>query len=170
LGKPKPAWVSVRIRCFIDTVSPARSRLRSSTVWARRSGVGCWLVGTLKRQGSMPRCQSLQVKAMSATPWLGARALTNQACWKSPSQSPSRAQLGGLAGTSLKRARPCASVVAWATGLPWQSLTCTAAPATGRPLSSVVTQARAFSRPSLKCTARLVTSTALRTTMARRAP
>ena len=82
-GRPKPVAVSVRSRCFIDTVSPARSRVRSNTVWARRSGCGSLLVGTLKRQGSMPRCQDDQVKARSSTPRCGARALTNQACWKS---------------------------------------------------------------------------------------
>jgi hypothetical protein len=62
-------------QCFIDTVSPARSSVRSNTVWARSSGRASLLVGTLKRQGSMPRCQSLQVKAMSSTPSLphGAR-------------------------------------------------------------------------------------------------
>ena len=66
-GMPKPREVSLRSRCFIDTVSPARSSVRSNTVWARWSGAGSWLVGTLKRQGSMPRCQSLQVKARSST-------------------------------------------------------------------------------------------------------
>ena len=75
-GRPKPARVSVRIRCFIDTVSPARSSVRSNTVWARTSGCTAMLVGTLKRQGSMPRCQDDQVKAMSGTPRLSARALT----------------------------------------------------------------------------------------------
>ena len=65
-GRPKPLAVSVRSRCFIDTVSPARTSVRSSTVWARSSGWASLLVGTLKRHGSMPRCQSLQVNAMSA--------------------------------------------------------------------------------------------------------
>ena len=79
-------------------------------------------------------------------------------------------QSGGWAGRPLNCARPWASVLALARGLPLQSLTCTVAPATGAPLSSVVTQASAFSRPSLKCTPRLVTSTELRTTMRRWAP
>ncbi len=60
----------------MDTVSPARTRVRSITVWATS-----WLspdqaTGTLKRQGSIPFCQSLQVKAISATPACVARALT----------------------------------------------------------------------------------------------
>ena len=75
-GRPKPAAVSVRSRCFIETVSPARSSTRSNTVWARWSGRGSLLVGTLKRHGSMPRCHDDQVKAMSCAPWLSARALT----------------------------------------------------------------------------------------------
>jgi hypothetical protein len=68
VGKAKPWRVSARSTCFIDTVSPARSSVRSKMVWARSSGRASVLVGTLKRQGSMPRCQSLQVKAMSSTP------------------------------------------------------------------------------------------------------
>ena len=75
-GRPKPLPVSVRSRCFIDTVSPARSSVRSNTVWARVSGCDSRLVGTLKRQGSMPRCHDDQVKARSATPLFCARALT----------------------------------------------------------------------------------------------
>jgi hypothetical protein len=35
------------------------------------------LVGTLKRQGSMPRCQSLQENASSGPAEVCARALTN---------------------------------------------------------------------------------------------
>jgi hypothetical protein len=66
----------VRSRCFIDTVSPARSSVRSKIVWARSSGMALRLVGTLKRQGSMPLCQSLQVKARSSTPATVLRALT----------------------------------------------------------------------------------------------
>ena len=73
-GPPAPVWA--RSRCFIDTVSPARSRVRSNTVWATRSGRASRLVGTLKRQASMPFCQLDQVKAMSAAPSLLARALT----------------------------------------------------------------------------------------------
>ncbi|MNU94782.1 hypothetical protein D3C71_847710 [compost metagenome] len=68
LGSAKPWRVSERSTCFIDTVSPARNKVRSKMVWARSLGRGSLLVGTLKRQGSMPRCQSLQVKAMSSTP------------------------------------------------------------------------------------------------------
>ena len=68
LGRPKPALVSLRRMCFIDTVSPARSRVRSNTEWARTLGRSSRLVGTLKRQGSMPRCHDDQVKAMSGAP------------------------------------------------------------------------------------------------------
>ncbi len=76
-GRPKPCAVCVRIRCFIDTVSPARSSGRSSTVWATTSASTSWLVGALKRHGSMPRCQSLHTKARSSTPSSSlARALT----------------------------------------------------------------------------------------------
>ena len=75
-AKPKPLPVWLRNRCFMDTVSPARNRVRSNTVWANSSRWALLLVGTLKRQGSMPRFQSLQVKAMSCTPALVARALT----------------------------------------------------------------------------------------------
>ncbi len=56
----------------MDTVSPARTRVRSNTVWASASAWAWLLVGALKRQGSMPRCQSLQAKASSPP----ARALT----------------------------------------------------------------------------------------------
>ncbi len=70
----------------------------------------------------------------------------------------------------LKLAMPRASVLALATGLPWQSDTCTVAPATGLPVSSVVTQATELSRPSLKCTPRLVTNAEVRTTIVRCAP
>ena len=75
-GIPRPPMVWARIRCFIDTVSPARSRLRSSTVWATISCCGLESVSKLKRQLSMPRCQSLQTNAMSALPSTVARALT----------------------------------------------------------------------------------------------
>jgi hypothetical protein len=171
-GMPKPREVSRRSRCFIDTVSPARSKVRSITVWARWSGAGSWLVGTLKRQGSMPRCQWLQVKARSSTraalPGAGmlARALTKYAGgWSSPPM-----QAGGCGDRPLSSATPWALVVPRASGLPLQSDTCTAAPATGWPLSSVVTQASAFSRPSLKCTPRLVTRAEVRTTIVRGVP
>ncbi len=67
-GKAKPFAVSVRITCFIDTVSPARSKVRSKMVWARTSGTALVSVGTLKRQLSMPWFQSDITKAMSACP------------------------------------------------------------------------------------------------------
>ncbi len=76
-GRPRPWAVWARSRCFIDTVSPARSSVRSNTVWARSSACASLEVGRLKRQASMPRFQSLQAKVMSSTPWASrARALT----------------------------------------------------------------------------------------------
>ena len=76
-GRPKPLRVSLRTKCFMLTVSPARSSVRSITVWATWLGWAALLVGTLKRQASMPRVQSLKVKANSSTPLASAaRALT----------------------------------------------------------------------------------------------
>ncbi len=60
-----PREVSTRMKCFIDTVSPARNSVRSNTVEARRSGSAPRPVGTLKRHGSMPFCQLLKTKATS---------------------------------------------------------------------------------------------------------
>ena len=60
-----PREVSTRMKCFIDTVSPARNKVRSNTVEARRSGSGPRPVGTLKRQDSMPFCQLLKTNATS---------------------------------------------------------------------------------------------------------
>jgi hypothetical protein len=95
-----------------------------------------------------------------------ARALTKYAGgWSSPPM-----QAGGCGDRPLSSATPWALVVPRASGLPLQSDTCTAAPATGWPLSSVVTQASAFSRPSLKCTPRLVTRAEVRTTIVRGVP
>ena len=169
-GRPKPALVCVRRMCFIDTVSPARSSVRSKIVWAMASGSGCRLVGTLKRHGSMPRCQSLHVKARSSTPFSSfARALTKYA---PPPYSPSSLseQVGASGETPLSVAMPFASVVPLATSLPSQPDTRTVAPATTLPLSRLVTQAMAFSRPSLKCTARLVASALVRTYIVRPLP
>ncbi|MCY1503882.1 hypothetical protein D9M68_380300 [compost metagenome] len=164
-GRPKPLLVCVRSRLFIDTVSPARSSVRSKMVWAMPSGRTSRLVGTLKRQGSIPRCQSLQVKARSSTPLSSlARALTNQAL---VSYSFGPLQLGASGDTPLSITMPLASVVPVATALPSQLDTRTSAPATTLPLSSVVTQAIEFSRPSLKCTARLVASAVVRTYIVR---
>jgi len=50
----RPFRVSARRKCFIDTVSPALSSVRSNTVCATESRCGLRLVGWLKRQGSMP--------------------------------------------------------------------------------------------------------------------
>ncbi len=134
-------------------------------VWAMRSGSACRLVGTLKRQGSMPRCQSLQVKARSSTPLSSlARALTNQAPL---SYSFGPLHDGTCGEMPLSMTMPLASVVPLATALPSQLDTRTSAPATTLPLSSVVTQAMEFSRPSLKCTARLVASAVVRTYIVR---
>ncbi len=58
---------------------------------------------------------------------------------------------------------PAPSVRPFHSGRPRQSLTATAAFATGRPRSSVVTHTRLDVRPRLKCTPRLVTSAAVRT-------
>ena len=68
----RPAPTSARTRCFIDTDSPARSSMRSSTLCTRSGAAAPLLppppsmeVGTLKRQGSMPFCQELKTKAWS---------------------------------------------------------------------------------------------------------
>src|SRR3989344_1476509 len=60
-GSAKPWRVSERSTCFIDTVSPARNKVRSKMVWARSLGRGSLLVGTLKRQGP-PRGEQGAVK------------------------------------------------------------------------------------------------------------
>jgi hypothetical protein len=60
-----PREISARMKCFIDTVSPARSKVRSKTVETRISATGSRLVGTLKRHDSMPFCQLLKTKATS---------------------------------------------------------------------------------------------------------
>ncbi len=52
----------------METVSPTRSSVRSSTAWATRSGSRDRLTGTLKRQGSIPRSQLDQAKEKSAWP------------------------------------------------------------------------------------------------------
>ena len=69
-GGTLASWpiVSMRTKCFIDTVSPARNKVRSNTVEARRSGSAPRPVGTLKRQASMPFCQVLKTKATSLPP------------------------------------------------------------------------------------------------------
>ena len=146
----------------MDTVSPARSRVRSSTLCARRSGLGSLLVGTSKRQLSMPRFQSLQTKAISVLPLSSAaRALTNRAL--SCSHSP---HLGASMACGWRQ-RPLSSVLPEASSLPLQPLTATLALGTGLPLSRRVTQASEPARPCLKCTPRLVTSALVRTYMVR---
>ncbi len=153
----RPAEVSTRTKCFIDTVSPARSSERSSTLCTRSSGCGPLEVGWLKRQGSMPFCQLPNTKAMSATPlasvWC---AVTNR---PSSAGQPSNCSSKACAA----RARPFASVRPFHNGSPWQSWMTTSAPSTGLPRSSEVTHTSAFSRPCLRCTPRLVTSTPVRT-------
>ncbi|MNQ93586.1 hypothetical protein D3C85_1090620 [compost metagenome] len=67
-GSAKPCAVSLRSRCFIDTVSPRRSSVRSKMVCARTVCFGLMSVGTLKRHVSMPRFQFDITKAMSALP------------------------------------------------------------------------------------------------------
>ena len=64
----RPVPISARMKCFIDTVSPARRSVRSNTVAARRSGSAPRPVGTLKRHGSIPFCQLLKTKATSVAP------------------------------------------------------------------------------------------------------
>ena len=165
-NRARPCAVSVRTRCFIDTVSPVRSSVRSITVWARRPGAGDWSVGRLKRQDSIPFCQLLKTKAWSAgdlAPVAPAatRAVTNKPGsavqrWLPRPAPPSSSACG-------MRACPLASVLPRHSGWPRQSCTMTCALATGRPRSSVVTQARLLSRPCLKCRPRLVTSTPVRT-------
>ncbi len=62
-GSARPVATSSRTKCFIDTVSPTRSSVRSNTVWATRPGSAPPsagdAVGRLKRQDSMPLAQSL---------------------------------------------------------------------------------------------------------------
>ena len=157
----RPPLVSSRAKCFIETVSPARSRLRSNTVWARNSACGPLAVATLKRQGSMPFCQFENTKLTSGLPRQGPSGTTWRALTKKPG-SPGHSPMSGSSGWRIA-ARPRSSVRPLHRRLPWQSCTATSAPATGLARSSVVTQARLFSRPSLKCTPRLVTSTPLRT-------
>ena len=66
LARAKPCALASRTKCFIDTVSPARSKLRSNTVWAKRSGPLLLAVGRLKRQASMPLFQPLKTKLRSS--------------------------------------------------------------------------------------------------------
>ena len=160
-GSASPVLVCRRTKCFIDTVSPARSSVRSKTVCTRASGSGGaqagGLAGTAKRQGSIPRIQPLKTKAMSTRPWASRwRAVT-----KRPSSPPHEAARADRAPST--RARPWASVRPCHSRVPAQSCTATSAPATGRARSSVVTQTALPSRPCLKCTPRLVTSTPVRT-------
>jgi mevalonate pyrophosphate decarboxylase len=63
--KAKPAAVWRRRKCFMCSVSPARSRVRSNTVAAMRLSSKRPPVGRLKRQFSMPSCQSDRVKVKS---------------------------------------------------------------------------------------------------------
>ncbi len=53
------------MKCFIDTVSPARSSVRSKTVCARTVRALSVSVGTLKRHDSIPRFQPELTNAMS---------------------------------------------------------------------------------------------------------
>ena len=155
LGSASPRSVSSRRKCFIDTVSPTRSNVRSNTVCARRSGVRPWLVAMLKRQDSMPRLQRLKTKLRSSD----VLAVTNR-----PSGVVQRAPAwrGSSSKPRSTRAMPLASVLPFHSGWPRQSLMATRAPATGRPRSSVVTHTRLLLRPRLKCTPRLVTSAPVR--------
>ena len=161
-GFARPAEVSRRKKCFIETVSPARNSVRSNTVAARASGSPPAPVGWLKRHDSMPFCQLLKTNDVSGRPLAsGLRAVTNK-----PLSAMQRTGFGFNA--RAMRASPCASVAPDHSGWPLQSFTVTCAPSTGLPRSSVVTQTTLFSRPSLKCTPRLVTSTPLRTNIGAR--
>ena len=151
LASRSPAEVSKRRKCFMATVSPARSKLRSNTLCARAESSRAEAVGRLKRHGSMPFCQSLKTKAVSTLPWASAlRALTKNSPADSASPSASRAQLPGGSSRLGTRASPWASVRPSHRRAPLQSLMATSAPSTGLALSSVVTQTSAFSRPVLK--------------------
>lgn len=71
--------VSVRITCFIETVSPARNRVRSKMVVARVVADLSMSVGKLKRQDSMPSFHEVSAKAMSWRPFSSVlRALTKR--------------------------------------------------------------------------------------------
>jgi hypothetical protein len=73
-----PVSSSRRACVFIDSVWPARSSVRSITVWnsSREAVAPPPEEFRLKRQASMPSCQVDHTKAMSARPWASAlRAL-----------------------------------------------------------------------------------------------
>ena len=159
-GRAKPLASWSRTKCFMDTVSPTRSSVRSSTVWARRVVAMPECVLMLKRQASMPRLQRLKTKPTSALAPSPARALTIKPSYCGHLLSPSSSSK-----PRSMRAMPSAPVLPFHSGLPWQLFTATRAPATGRPLSRVVTQTRLDVRPRLKCTPRLVTSTPVRANM-----
>ena len=148
-GTANPLPVRVRTKCFIASVSPARSRLRSSTLCAM-SGAQVSADGSAKRQDSMPSFHEVSVKVRSRS----TRADTNQP----PGQF---LHDGAVPRLFAMRARPCVSDAPVQTGLPSQVLTVTCAPATGSPVSSAVTHTSEDSRPILACATRLVTSAAV---------
>jgi len=148
------------MKCFICTVSPARKRVRSNTVWAM---VGSWLspVGSWNLHGSIPVSQSEKTKVRSS-PFL--------AVMKWP-HNGSHFSWYFSGGSSCRiHAIPLASVFPCQSTFPEEFRTITLASSTGSPLSSVVTQTIEDSLPHLKWAARFVTRAAAGTYIGSSAP
>ena len=144
-----PRWR--RAKCFMCTVSPARTKVRSKTV-ETRFGAVYEAVGRLKRHGEIPWLQSDIAKLWSSP----RRAVTKKARrqGRHSGSEPVRGRVWFM------RTTPSFPVLPSKYTLPSQSETATSAPATGWPRSRLVTQTSEDSRPSLRCTPKLVTSTA----------
>ena len=151
-----PSPVCRRTKSFIDTVSPARTSVRSSTACATK-GPSQRPVGRLKRHGAMPSPQSVNANARSSD----VRAVTT---YSRRSCSPSQAGRSSRGGSARgMRAIPDASVRPSQWTRLRQSRTAIAALGTTEASESRVTHTSDDSRPSLTCTERSVTSAPART-------
>jgi hypothetical protein len=118
-GAGKALAVSLRSSASSTPFRPRAAGCGQTWCGPAASGWTSLLVGTLKRQGSMPRCQSLQVKAMSSTPaTCGARTHKIGRCRPSSIVAVAVQQARRHRATALRSATPCSLVMAWPVRCP----------------------------------------------------